>query len=244
MYGLPEEINNKLKKGCTWQGYLLDTSIEFGQIPMLVETTLMKFGSSPGGLVGLTLKPKSVVRLAYSFHKLSAMIKNFKDIYERTSNTGKHKEEGNGRIKAFMNDRMKFRNKLSVSINSFEETGGDFSRGIVNIVTGKVSPETNTNIHDCLKIGNEQLTEFRSSLPDGFIDKVECMIMLAGNNKRKHNSADGSRETSDVGAIYNRLLMLNQTSNMSIDMREVLKYELILISLSMFKTDGSPRIIK
>ena len=43
MYGLPEEINNKLKKGCMWQGYLLDTSIEFGQIPMLVETTLMKF---------------------------------------------------------------------------------------------------------------------------------------------------------------------------------------------------------
>ena len=87
-----------------WQGYLLDTSIEFGQIPMLVETNLMKFGSSPGGLVGLTLKPKSVVRWAYSFHKLSAMIKNFKDIYERTSDTGKHKEEGNGRIKAFMND--------------------------------------------------------------------------------------------------------------------------------------------
>ena len=49
---------------------------------MLIETTYMKFGSSPAGLVGVTLNPKSVLRWAYSFHKLSTMIKDLKEINE------------------------------------------------------------------------------------------------------------------------------------------------------------------
>ena len=50
---------------------------------MLIETTFMKFG----GLVGVTSKPKSVIRWAYSFHKISIMIKELKEITD-TSNRG------------------------------------------------------------------------------------------------------------------------------------------------------------
>ena len=54
---------------------------------MLIETTLIRFGSSPqaqGGLVGITLQPNSVIRWAYSFHKLSMMIKDFKELYNHS----------------------------------------------------------------------------------------------------------------------------------------------------------------
>ena len=60
---------------------------------MMIETTLMKFGSFPGGLVGITLKPNSVTRWAYSFHKLSQMIKDIKKLHDTSTSKGNHKEE-------------------------------------------------------------------------------------------------------------------------------------------------------
>ena len=53
----------------------------------------LKFSSSPGGLVGVTLKPKSVIRWAYSFHKISTMTKELKEITDTSNREGKHKEE-------------------------------------------------------------------------------------------------------------------------------------------------------
>ena len=61
---------------------------------------------------------------------------------------------------------------------------------------------------------------------------------------KKLTSADGNRETKDIGAICNRLLLMSSVSDTPIDMKEVLKYELTPMPLSMFKTNGSPRICK
>ena len=95
---------------------------------MLIETTYMKFGRSPGGLVGVTLKPKSVIIWAYSFHKISTMTKELKEITDTSNREGKHKEEYKGRMKS---DRIKIRTKLSGCINPLTETGDEFSDGIV-----------------------------------------------------------------------------------------------------------------
>ena len=61
---------------------------------------------------------------------------------------------------------------------------------------------------------------------------------------KKLKSADGNRETKDIGAIFNRLLLMRSVSDTPIDMKEVLKYELTPMPLSMFKTNGSPRNCK
>ena len=57
---------------------------------------------------------------------------------------------------------------------------------------------------------------------------------------KKLKSADGNRETKDIGAIFNRLLLMSSVSDTPIDIKEVLKYELTPMPLSMFKTNGSP----
>ena len=49
-----------------------------------------------------------------------------------------------------------------------------------------------------------------------------------------------TKESNDVGVIYNRLLMLNQIHATAVGMTEVLKFELT----PMFNVDGKPRIIK
>ena len=57
-------------------------------------------------------------------------------------------------------------------------------------------------------------------------------------------SSDGKRETKDVGAIFNRVLMVSQVSTAPLDMKDVLQYELTPMPLSMFHINGNPRIIK
>ena len=106
MLGLPEEVTKKFKKGL----HVVRNSPGFFNgiwSDMLIETTYMKFGSSPGRLVGITLNPKAVFRWAYSFHKLSTMIKDLKEINEDSSSTEKHKEEYEGRMKSDLEDRIK-----------------------------------------------------------------------------------------------------------------------------------------
>ena len=48
----------------------------------------MKFYSSPGGLDCVTLKPKSVIRWAYSFHKISTMAKELKEVTDTRTEKG------------------------------------------------------------------------------------------------------------------------------------------------------------
>ena len=67
MYDLPEEIRNKFQKGLH-VARLSDGYFNGLWSDMLIETTLMRFGSSPGGLIGMTLQPNSVIRWEYSFH--------------------------------------------------------------------------------------------------------------------------------------------------------------------------------
>ena len=165
MYGLPEEVTKKFQKGLH-VARLTDGYFNGLWSDMLIETTLMRFGSAPqGGLVGITLQPNSVIKWAYSFHKLSKMIKDFKELKDHSPDNRRHKEESVGRMKADLTDRENLRKKLDVCIDPIEETGDEFASGIVNIVSGKVV--TDTNVYDCVKIGREQLVEFRSSLPEG-----------------------------------------------------------------------------
>ena len=245
MYGLPQEVTQKFMKGLH-VARLKDGYFNGIWSDMLIETTYMKFGKSSGGLVGITLKPKSVLRWAYSFHKLSSMIKDLKEISDKASTTWKHKEEYDERMKQDLKDRLKIKKKLASCINSLTETGGEFSAGVVNIASGKVTPAGQTNIHDCVKIGKEQMIEFRSGLPEGFNEKIPFSVKLAAKKTRKIKSADGDRETSNTGSTINRLLMIKETSNIPIamDMVDALRYELTPTPLSMFEMDGTPRIIK
>lgn len=118
------------------------------------------------------------------------------------------------------------------------------AKTIVNIASGKVTPEAHTNIYDCLQISNAQYAEFEASLPQGFHDPILKKVILAGTKTKRIKSADGKREAQDMGAIFNRLLLFNQVSDVKIDMKTVLGFELTPLPLSMFEPDGKIRLCK
>ena len=243
MYNFPKEVTQKFMKELH-VARLRDGYFNGIWSDMLIETTYMKFGKSSGGHISITLKPKSVLIWAYSFHKLSSMIKDLKEINEKGSTTLKHKEEYDGRMKQDFKDRIKIKKKLASCINPLTETDGEFSSGVVNIASGKVTPVSETNVYDCVKIGKEQLIEFKSGLPEEFNEKIPFNVRLAAKKSRKIKSADGDRESSNADSIFNRLLMIKEVSNTPIAMAEALRYELTPTPLSMFEMYGTPRIRK
>ena len=161
------------------------------------------------------------IRWAYSFHKKSIMTKELKEITDTSNREGKHKEEYKGRMKSDLEDRMKIRKKLSGCFNPLTETGDEFSDGIVNIATGKVTASSQTNVHNLKQIGDLQLKVFRASLPCGFHQPISSGVTTAAKKVKKLKSADGNRETKDIGAIFNRLLLMSSVSDTPIDMKEV-----------------------
>lgn len=144
-------------------------------------------------------------------------MKDLKEINEDSSSTVKHKEEYEGRIKSDLEDRMKIRKKLSGCINPLTETGGEFSAGILNIASGKVTSDSQTNVNDLKRIGKEQLDDFRGSLPGGSYEPIQIKVITAAKKVKKVKSSDGKQETKDVGAIFNRLLLISNVSDVPIN---------------------------
>ena len=83
-------------------------------VDMLIETTFMRYGKGPGGLIGVTLNPETVKKWALSLHTCNNVLRdldtmrNQKDIVKTY-----HKEELKSRIAADEVDRIKLRNMLT-----------------------------------------------------------------------------------------------------------------------------------
>ena len=80
---------------------------------MFIETTFMKYGKGPGGLIGITLNPVTVKKWANSLHICTQLLKDLDDM--RTADTTKekifHKDEMKSRMESDGKDRSKIKKK-------------------------------------------------------------------------------------------------------------------------------------
>ena len=75
---------------------------------MSIETTYMKIGKRPAGLIGQTTNSKSVTIWANSHHLCSKVLTELESLRNKHKKDGnKHKEEQKGKIKSDMGDRRK-----------------------------------------------------------------------------------------------------------------------------------------
>jgi hypothetical protein len=121
MERLPNEVQVRFEKGehvlrhqdGLWNGIWSD---------MFIETTFMRYGKGPGGLIGVTLNPRSIKKWANSLHTCTGLLKDLDDMRERdlTKSKIKHKEEMPSRIKADEIDREKLRTFIKNCINPLD----------------------------------------------------------------------------------------------------------------------------
>ena len=131
---------------------------------MWIETTLMRYGHGPNRIIGITLKPETLQRWAYSVHTCSMIVQDIADMSDDSveREVTSHKEEKPSRIISDARDRDKIREKLLTYIDPLDPTGHPV--GLINVVTGRTAPET-VNAHDAVDIGNGQLASFEKSWP-------------------------------------------------------------------------------
>jgi hypothetical protein len=62
---------------------------------MWIETTFMRYGNGPNGIIGITLRPESLKRWAYSMHTCSMIVQDIADMLDesREKEVTTHKEE-------------------------------------------------------------------------------------------------------------------------------------------------------
>ena len=241
MEALPTEVLRRFLRGehvmrherGIWNGIWSD---------MFIESTFMRYGHAPGGIIGITLKPETLKVWALSLHMCSQLEANLDSMVTHKDETKtdivKHKEEQKSRIECDAKDRKGIMDKLKTCIDPLDPS--KHQGNIVNIVTGEVASD-DVNVHDTLRVGNEQLKEFNKQLPDGFNGTIHKKITTMSVTK-KHVKV-GQVKVFDTNVIYSRVLGL-QASGREIDIRDVLSHELAPIPTALFDDHGEMRIAK
>ena len=202
---------------------------------MFIETTFMRYGKGPSGLIGLTLKPRSVKIWAYSLHASVVLLDDLDNMRERQKCPAKlHKEEMAARITTDGQDREKIRKKLEQCINPFHTA--NHPPELVNVASGKINCDKNVNVEEAVALGKLQLKYFCEKLPAGFhgtlVGEVKVKVMLSDKKGMKI----GDVTVYDTEAIYTRIIGLLATGQTTLD--AVLKHELAPFPPSMFSKEG------
>ena len=101
-----------------------------------IESTYMRIGKEPSGLISVTTQKRTVKVWANSYHLCNELLSEL-DTLTNSDNVDrtKHKQEGDGRIKVDKLDRKKLQNTLEKCIHTLSVETHKHSRTLVNIYT-------------------------------------------------------------------------------------------------------------
>ena len=186
---------------------------------MFIETTFMRYGKGPGGLIGVTLKPKAVKKWANSLHICTQVLKDLDEMRDRNFTKEKtvHKEEMPSRIKADEVDRENIKRMLKSCFHPLDTS--NHPETLFNIQSGNIAHEK-VNAFDAFSIGKQQMNE--KSWPKGFYSTIQKRVQTMIPNK--NSVRVGDIEVYNTEIIYARVMCLLSTNRIKLD--EVLKYEL------------------
>lgn len=240
MERLPEEVLSHFMKGehvmhhsaGLWNGIWSD---------MMIETTFMRYGHAPGGIIGITLKPETLKVWALSLHASSRLESDLDEMTDEDTQSKvviTHKEEAKARIAEDKRDRDGIRQKLDTCIDPLDSAA--HPSGIVNVVSGQIG-SSEVNVHNVVTIGTEQMIVFESRLPEGLYETITKKVVTM-DHARKHVKVEAVK-VFDTNLIYSRVIGL-QASGRDVDIKDVLGHELAPVPTSMFDDTGEMRIAK
>lgn len=239
MSKLPGPVHDEFMKGNhvmrhqsgIWNGLWSD---------LFIESTFMRYGHSPGGLVGITLQPSTVKKWALSLHLCAQMRKDVMSLSDPDQQVivTTHKEEGTSRILTDTADRIKIRDKLATSIDPLNPESHQ-SDSLVNIVTGRVASPS-VNVDNSVNLGKQLMKSYEDGWPQSFKKPLSKPTVTMAEQKKRVKVGDVP--VYDPSLIYSRVLCLQKVRD--INMKDVLSYELADAPPSMFDKSGDMRITK
>ena len=123
---------------------------------MMVETTVMRYGHGPAGMIGITLNESALEGWARNLHVSSVLEQSLLRLKgnEKNKNVTHYKEESKARMKRDRIGRDKLRRYLVAFIAPFSVHGDPLE--IVFIHSGKLSTKE-IYVDSCKTVGEKQL---------------------------------------------------------------------------------------
>jgi len=142
---------------------------------MYINTTFMRYGHCPGGIIGITVSEPALKRWTLSLHTCSRLIQDLnslRDKDEDTTNRSVHNEERAAHIITDAEDRKKIWVKLDICINELMKGKAKpmevyHTDGLLNIVSRSISPDA-VNVDDAVSVRREHMPSYEMTLPEGF----------------------------------------------------------------------------
>ena len=199
----------------------------------------MRYGHSPGGIIGITLKPSTLKRWALSLHVCSRIVQDVSEMgnENRQVPVTVHKEEMPARKKTDAADREKLCERLITCIDPLNPD--DHPDQLVNIVTGKLAPAA-VNADTGAKIGLQQMKDYEDHWPSSFHKPLSQKVVNMSAS-RKHVTV-GQEAVYDPNLIYSRVMGLQHVRD--VNLKDVMKFELAATPPSMFDENGDMRLTK
>ena len=171
MEKLPNDLMNKLMKekhvmeghGGQHAVHIKDGIFNGIWSDMAIETTYMKVGKGPAGVIGVTTNERSVSIWSNSHHLCGQLLTELADLSDKDNRVDNktHKEEGIRRIKSDENDRSKIKTTLGlgkcIHPLQIDSHGSDV---LANIYTGEESTDS-VNVDKVAEIGKRQINDFQ-----------------------------------------------------------------------------------
>ncbi|KAL8566826.1 hypothetical protein ACOMHN_052224 [Nucella lapillus] len=179
---LPPEVKQQFLRG---EQVLHHVDGLWNGIPsdQFIETTWMKRGKGPSGIVGVTQNPQTVATWSYSQHAVITLTGDLQTMTEE-DRTPKlvHKEESNGRIKTDAQDRQSICSTLLDCVDPMDPDSHP-DGALMNIVTGAIAQQ-DVNIDRALILGQEQVEASESSWPEGFYNLLKNRVVTFSGNRK------------------------------------------------------------
>ena len=190
---------------------------------MYIETTWMRKGHGPGGIIGITEHPQVMAMWVHSMDATMSLITDLKKLSGGAeTETTKHKEESSSCIDLDGRDRKSLNMALKRCINPLDPDS-HAAGCLLNISTGEIS-NPQVNVDTATEIGVDLHKEFEASWPEGFYNPIQKKVVtFAGKKKTLHI---GASVAVDPEAIYARVSGLLVSERDLEFLKEVLSTEL------------------
>ena len=207
---------------------------------MMIETTYMRYGKGPDGIIGVTTKPTSVQIWSEILPACSEILKDFDQLREKHLETKTvHKEESKARICTDMKDRQTLRNPLQLCAHPLDLDSHKNSL-LINIYWGEIA-HGKCNVQNSVVIGSKQLIQFAESLTNDFYATIQKKVVIMKVKGKKKGSSTGN-DIYNTEMLYSRVMCLLSAGQISLE--DLFFYELSPVSKSMFTVKGEQRFPK
>ncbi|XP_046577679.1 uncharacterized protein LOC124285478 [Haliotis rubra] len=165
---------------------------------MMIETTFMKYGKGPDGIIGITLKPNTLKTWALSLHTCSVLSNDISDMTTKDKSTSQiHKEEMKGRISAGSKDHKNIRQKLQESSDPLDVSQLPTDK-LLQVVSGRFA-DSSVNVDKGLAVGQEEMEKF----------ELTCQLCMESTSSVNKKCIDIKATAEKHSAIIPTLLAIH-----------------------------------